>query len=248
MGGTAFTVGHSGVERGGDPRAEHRAPARTSSTGSGREYEVIIGSNGSTDSTTALGVDLIAPLPARHRSSTCRRRASGSRSASSSGARSIRSWCPSTWTCRSTIGFVATARRAARDPRHRRRLEEDGQPEPRTLFRRLGSDSFLRATRLLLGLDLRRLLDRGEGVPACDALRRFIDRVNEGSSYVPRDLLPDEAPTGGRIDAGAGDVRGLARARSSTCGTRPSTSTRTSCGCGCGSSGGDATEPAGAGQ
>ena len=72
---------------------------------------------------------------------------------------------------------------------------------------------------------LRRLLDRGEGVPRRRAAP--LHRSRERRLVVrARDLLPDEAPW--RADhAGAGHVRGLARSRSSTCGTRRSTSTRT---------------------
>ena len=53
----------------------------------------------------------------------------------------------------------------------------------RTLFRRLGSDSFLQATRLLLGLTYDDYSIAAKAFRV-DVLRKFVDRINEGSSYV----------------------------------------------------------------
>jgi len=53
----------------------------------------------------------------------------------------------------------------------------------RSLFRRLGSDSFLQATRLLLGLTYDDYSIAAKGFRV-DVVRRFVERINEGSSYV----------------------------------------------------------------
>ena len=149
--------------------------------GLGREYEVIIGSNGSTDSTTTLGVDLsrnfkgvtFFHLPEKGVGLAFKefvRRARYPFLVSVDMDLSVE------------LEFVAKAVELLETHDIVVGSKKMGN-QNRTLFRRLGSDSFLHATRLLLGLtyDDYSLAAKAFRV---DVLRRFIDRINEGSSYV----------------------------------------------------------------
>ena len=147
----------------------------------GREYEVIIGSNGSTDSTTTLGVDLsrrfpcvsFFHLPQRGVGLAFRefvRRAKYPFLVSVDMDLSV------------DIAFV----KAAVDLLETHDIVVGSKKmgnQKRSLFRRLGSDSFLHATRLFLGLAYDDYSIAAKAFRV-DVLRRFIDRINEGSSYV----------------------------------------------------------------
>src|SRR4029450_5720430 len=69
--------------------------------------------------------------------------------------------------------------------------------QKRSLVRTLGSDSFLLAVRLLLGLDYDDYSIAAKAFRV-DTLRRFTDRINEGSSYV-LEICYLTKLTGGRI-------------------------------------------------
>ena len=69
--------------------------------------------------------------------------------------------------------------------------------QQRSFLRKLGSDSFLRATRLLLGLDYDDYSIAAKAFRV-ETLRRFADRINEGSSYV-LEICYLTKRTGGRI-------------------------------------------------
>jgi len=149
--------------------------------GLGRAYEVIIGSNGSTDSTTTLGVDLsrrfpnvsFFHLPEKGVGLAFKefvRRAKHPFLVSVDMDLSV------------DLAFIATAVELLETHDIVVGSKKMGNQQ-RSLFRRLGSDSFLHATRLLLGLtyDDYSLAAKAFRV---DVLRRYIDRINEGSSYV----------------------------------------------------------------
>jgi len=149
--------------------------------GLGREYEVIIGSNGSTDSTTTLGVDLSRRFP---RVSFFHLPEKGVGLAFREFVR--RAKYPFLVSVDMDLSvdldFVKTAVELLETHEIVVGSKKMGN-QKRSLFRRLGSDSFLKATRLLLGLtyDDYSLAAKAFRV---DVLRRFVDRINEGSSYV----------------------------------------------------------------
>jgi glycosyltransferase involved in cell wall biosynthesis len=147
----------------------------------GREYEVIIGSNGSTDSTTTLGADLsrrfpkvsFFHLPERGVGLAFRefvRRARHPFLISVDMDLSV------------DLSFVATAVELLETHDIVVGSKKMGN-QKRSLFRRLGSDSFLQATRLLLGLTYDDYSIAAKAFRV-EAVRRFADRINEGSSYV----------------------------------------------------------------
>ena len=149
--------------------------------GLGREYEILIGSNGSTDSTTTLGVDLsrrfprvtFFHLPERGLGLAFKefvRRAKHPFLVSVDMDLSV------------DIDFVRAAVELLETHDIVVGSKKMGN-QNRTLFRRLGSDSFLQATRLLLGLTYDDYSIAAKAFRV-EVLRRFIDRVNEGSSYV----------------------------------------------------------------
>ena len=150
--------------------------------GLGREYEVIIGSNGSTDSTTALGVDLsrrfpqvtFFHVPQRGVGLAFRefvQRARHPFLVSLDMDLSI------------DLDFVERALDAPGGPRDRRRARRSSGKQKRSFVRRFGSDTFLRMARLLLGIDYDDYSIAAKAYRV-DTARRFIDRINEGSSYV----------------------------------------------------------------
>jgi len=147
----------------------------------GRDYEVIIGSNGSTDSTTALGADLnrrfprveFFHIPARGVGLAFREfveRARHPYLISVDMDLSI------------DLAFISTALELLETNDIVVGSKRMGN-QKRSLFRRLGSDSFLRATRLLLGLTYDDYSIAAKGFRVA-LVRRFKDRINEGSSYV----------------------------------------------------------------
>ena len=149
--------------------------------GLGRRYEVLIGSNGSTDSTTALGADLsrrfgqvtFFHMPERGVGLAFRefvRRAREPLLVSVDMDLSIDlDFVPKALELLETNDIVVGSKKMGN--------------QQRSFFRKLGSDSFLRATRLLLGLDYD---DYSIAAKAfrLETVRRFQDHINEGSSYV----------------------------------------------------------------
>jgi glycosyltransferase involved in cell wall biosynthesis len=149
--------------------------------GLGRRYEVIIGSNGSTDSTTALGADLsrrfsqvtFFHVPERGVGLAFRefiRRAREPLLVSMDMDLSIDlAFVPAALALLETNDIVVGSKKMGN--------------QERSFLRRIGSDSFLRATRLLLGLDYDDYSIAAKAFRV-ETLRRFEDRINEGSSYV----------------------------------------------------------------
>jgi hypothetical protein len=70
--------------------------------------------------------------------------------------------------------------------------------QKRSRFRKLGSDSFLLATRVLLGLTYADYSIAAKGYRV-EVLRRHLDRIDAGSSYV-REIAYLVQRAGGRID------------------------------------------------
>jgi len=149
--------------------------------GLGRDYEVIIGSNGSTDSTTTLGVDLSRRFP---RVTFFHLPEKGVGLAFKEFVRRAKHpfLVSVDMDLSVDIGFVATAVELLETHDIVVGSKKMGN-QNRTLFRRIGSDSFLQATRLLLGLTYDDYSIAAKAFRV-DVLRQFIDRVNEGSSYV----------------------------------------------------------------
>ncbi len=147
----------------------------------GRDYEIIIGSNGSTDSTTALGVDLGRRFPrvtffhvpqrgVGHAFREFVRRARHPYLISLDMDLSV------------DLGFVPTALELLETHEIVVGSKKLGK-QKRTLFRKLGSDSFLRAVRVLLGLTYDDYSIAAKAFRV-DVLRRFADCIDTGSSYV----------------------------------------------------------------
>ncbi|HXJ32620.1 MAG TPA: glycosyltransferase [Candidatus Eisenbacteria bacterium] len=147
----------------------------------GRDYEVIIGSNGSTDSTTTLGADLSRRFP---RVSFFHIPEKGVGLAFKEFVRRARHpfLVSVDMDLSVELAFIATAVDLLETHDIVVGSKKMGNQQ-RSLFRKLGSDSFLHATRLLLGLtyDDYSLAAKGFRV---EILRRFMDRINVGSSYV----------------------------------------------------------------
>ena len=149
--------------------------------GLGRDYEVIIGSNGSTDSTTALGVDLsrrfkpvtFCHVPQRGVGLAFRefvRRARHPFLVSLDMDLSVDlSFVPTALDLLETHDIVVGSKKLGN--------------QNRSLFRRLGSEFFLKAVRLLLGITYEDYSLAAKAFRVA-TLRRFIDRINIGSSYV----------------------------------------------------------------
>jgi len=149
MGGTAFTVGIPVLNEEAIlvPNTERLLHFLD---GLGRDYEIIIGSNGSTDSTTALGVDLSRRFP---RVSFFHLPEKGVGLAFKEFVRRAKHpfLVSVDMDLSVDIGFVATAVELLETHDIVVGSKKMGN-QNRTLFRRIGSDSFLQATRLLLGL------------------------------------------------------------------------------------------------
>lgn len=149
--------------------------------GLGREYEVIIGSNGSTDSTTAIGMDLNRRFHAVQFFHIAERgvglafrqfleRARHPFLISVDMDLSVDlSFIPTALELLETHDIVVGSKRMGN--------------QKRSLLRKLASDSFLRATRLLLGLTYDDYSIAAKGFRVAVA-RQFKNRINEGSSYV----------------------------------------------------------------
>jgi glycosyltransferase involved in cell wall biosynthesis len=149
--------------------------------GLGREYEIIIGSNGSTDSTTTLGMDLsrrfhhvsffhVAERGVGYAFREFVRRAQHPFLVSVDMDLSVE------------LDFI---------PRAVGLLEEHAivvgskkmGNQKRSAFRKFGSDTFLQAVRLLLGLTYDDYSIAAKAFRV-DVLRRYVDVIDSGSSYV----------------------------------------------------------------
>jgi glycosyltransferase involved in cell wall biosynthesis len=180
MGGTPFTVGipvlnEEAILVPNTERLLHYLD------GLGREYEIIIGSNGSTDSTTTLGVDLSRRFP---RVSFFHLPERGVGLAFKEFVR--RAKHPFLVSVDMDLSVDIDFVRAAVELLETHDIVVGSKKmgnQKRSLFRRLGSDSFLQATRLLLGLTYDDYSIAAKAFRV-GVLRRFIDRINEGSSYV----------------------------------------------------------------
>lgn len=149
--------------------------------GLGRDYEVVIGSNGSTDSTTALGVDLsrrfprvtFFHLPEKGVGTAFReflRRAHHPFLVSVDMDLSVDlDFVPRALDLLETHEIVVGSKKMGK--------------QKRSWFRKLGSDSFLRIARLLLGVTYDDYSIAAKAYRV-ETARRFMDRINEGSSYV----------------------------------------------------------------
>lgn len=149
--------------------------------GLGRDYEIIIGSNGSTDSTTAIGVDLsrrfarvsFFHVPERgvghaFRGFIDRARHPFLVSADMDLSVDL-SFIPAALDLLDTHDIVVGSKKLGH--------------QKRSWLRKFGSDLFLRIARLLLGMAYE---DYSIAAKAyrLDTVRRFKDRINDGSSYV----------------------------------------------------------------
>ena len=147
----------------------------------GREYEIIIGSNGSTDSTTAIGIDLsrrfghvsFFHIPERGVGLAFREFVARARYpllVSQDMDLSVDlSFIPEALALLDTHDIVVGSKKLGH--------------QKRSWLRKFGSDTFLRIAKLLLGMDYE---DYSIAAKAyrMDVLKRFIDRINIGSSYV----------------------------------------------------------------
>ena len=149
--------------------------------GLGREYEVVIGSNGSTDSTTAIGVDLsrrfshvsFFHIPERgvglaFREFVARARHPLLVSADMDLSVDL-SFISEALVLLDTHEIVVGSKKLGH--------------QKRSWLRKFGSDSFLRIAKLLLGMDYEDYSIAAKAYRV-ETLRRFIDRINIGSSYV----------------------------------------------------------------
>jgi len=147
----------------------------------GREYEVLIGSNGSTDSTTALGVDLTRRFPQVSFFHVPER---GVGLAFREFVRLARhpflvsvdmdlsidlEFVKRALTLLETNDIVVGSKKMGK--------------QKRSFVRRVASDTFLRIARVLLGIDYDDYSIAAKGYRVA-TVRHFADRINEGSSYV----------------------------------------------------------------
>ena len=163
--------------------------------GLGREYEIIIGSNGSTDSTTAIGADLsrrfqrvsFFHVPERGVGLAFRQFVQRARHpflVSLDMDLSVDlSFVPTALDLLETHDIVVGSKKLGN--------------QNRTLFRRLGSDSFLQAVKIVLGIAYEDYSIAAKAFRV-QTLRRFVDRINQGSSYV-LEICYFTHRTGGRV-------------------------------------------------
>jgi len=149
--------------------------------GLGREYEVLIGSNGSTDATPALGAELARRFPrvsffhvpergVGHAFREFVRRARHPFLVSVDMDLSVElSFIPTALELLETHEIVVGSKKLGR--------------QKRTWFRKLASDTFLRVVRLLLGLPYDDYSIAAKAFRV-DMLRRFSERIDFGTSYV----------------------------------------------------------------
>jgi glycosyltransferase involved in cell wall biosynthesis len=147
----------------------------------GREYEVIIGSNGSTDSTTAIGVDLsrrfahvsFFHIPERGVGLAFREFVARARYPLLVSADMDLSV---------DLSFISEALVLLDSHEIVVGSKKLGN-QKRSWLRKFGSDTFLRIAKLLLGMDYEDYSIAAKAYRV-ETLRRFIDRINFGSSYV----------------------------------------------------------------
>ena len=163
--------------------------------GMGREYEILIGSNGSIDSTTALGVDLsrrfrrvsFFHLPERGVGLAFRaflERARHPLLISADMDLSVDlSFIPAALELLERYDIVVGSKKL-------------GQ-QKRSVLRKFGSDLFLRIAKLLLGMAYEDYSIAAKAYRIA-TVRRFADRINEGSSYV-LELCYLTQHSGGRV-------------------------------------------------
>ena len=147
----------------------------------GREYEVLIGSNGSTDSTTALGVDLTRRFPQVSFFHVPER---GVGLAFREFVRLARhpflvsvdmdlsidlEFVKRALTLLETNDIVVGSKKMGK--------------QKRSFVRRVASDTFLRIARVLLDIDYDDYSIAAKGYRVA-TVRHFADRINQGSSYV----------------------------------------------------------------
>ena len=147
----------------------------------GPDYEVLIGSNGSTDSTTALGVDLTRRFPQVTFFHVPER---GVGLAFREFVRLARypflvsvdmdlsidlEFVKRALTLLETNDIVVGSKKMGK--------------QKRSFVRRVASDTFLRIARVLLGIDYDDYSIAAKGYRVA-TVRHFADRINEGSSYV----------------------------------------------------------------
>jgi glycosyltransferase involved in cell wall biosynthesis len=163
--------------------------------GLGREYEVIVGSNGSTDSTTALGVDLsrrfsrvrFFHIPERGVGLAFRQFVELAHypllvSADMDLSVDL-SFIPAALELLETHDIVVGSKKLGH--------------QKRSWLRKFGSDLFLRVARLLLGMGYEDYSIAAKAYRV-ETLRRFADRINVGSSYVLEICFLTQR-TGGRV-------------------------------------------------
>jgi GT2 family glycosyltransferase len=147
----------------------------------GRDFEVIIGSNGSTDATTALGPDLSRRFPAVRFFHDPRRGVGFAFRRFVDEAR--HPFLVSVDMDLSVdLGFIPTALDLLESHDIVVGSKRMGN-QKRSWFRKLGSDAFLRAVRLLLGITYDDYSIAAKAYRT-ETLRRFMHRINTGSSYV----------------------------------------------------------------
>ena len=148
----------------------------------GREYEILIGSNGSTDATTALGIDLSRRFPnvtffhapqrgVGYAFAQFVKRASHPYLVSVDMDLSV------------DLDFVRRALELLDESYDIVVGSKRMGNQKRSWLRKLGSDSFLRAVRLLLGITYDDYSIAAKAYRV-ETLRRLAARVNTGSSYV----------------------------------------------------------------
>lgn len=149
--------------------------------GMGRDYEVIIGSNGSSDSTTALGIDLSRRFP--HVAFFHVPERGVGLAFREFVARARHPYLISLDMDLSIdLDFVGRALALLDDHDIVVGSKKLGK-QKRSFVRRFASDTFLRMARLLLGIDYDDYSIAAKAYRV-ETARRFADRINEGSSYV----------------------------------------------------------------
>jgi len=161
----------------------------------GREYEILIGSNGSTDSTTAIGFDLSRRFP----------RVSFFHMPQRGVGLAFREFVelaqyPFLVSVDMDLSVDLEFIRAALDLLESHEIVVGSKKlgnQERSLFRKTGSDLFLRAVRLLLGMVYEDYSIAAKAYRV-ETLKRFAHRIDAGSSYVLEICYLTER-SGGRV-------------------------------------------------
>jgi glycosyltransferase involved in cell wall biosynthesis len=150
--------------------------------GLGREYEVIIGSNGSTDSTTALGVDLSRRFASRVTFFHLPQPGVGLAFREFLARAKHPLLVSADMDLSVDLSFIREALELLETHDIVVGSKKLGQ-QKRSFLRKLGSDTFLRIARLLLGMAYEDYSIAAKAYRV-ETVRRFADRINAGSSYV----------------------------------------------------------------